>query len=206
MAKQLKIKVCGMREVANIKELAALGVDYMGLIFYPKSKRYVSDLLNIELPKSIQKTAVFVDEDLVTVKSTAAQFGLKTIQLHGFESPEYCAKLQQAKYSIIKVFHVNDDFDFEQTKAYEGSCSYFLFDTKGKELGGNGVRFNWQCLENYKGSLPFFLSGGIALEHAKDLKKIVHPLFYGIDINSQFEDAPALKNIPKIQQFLTQLS
>lgn len=205
MNKQLKIKVCGMRELANIEALAQLKIDYMGMIFYPKSKRYVTALTTIELPKSIQKIAVFVDEDLTLVKNTAVKFNLTMLQLHGYESPEYCAVLQQANYTVIKVFHVNSDFDFAQTKAYEGVCDYFLFDTKGKELGGNGIQFNWQCLANYKGTVPFFLSGGIALANVKDLKEFEHPQLYGIDINSQFEDAPALKNIPKIQQFLTQL-
>ncbi|MCP4438504.1 MAG: phosphoribosylanthranilate isomerase [Aureispira sp.] len=195
-----------MREANNIKALATLNIDYLGMIFYPKSKRYITNSPKVEMSKSTKKVGVFVDEELEKVKAIALEFGLKTIQLHGHESPDYCKKLQNSKLSIIKVFHVDEQFNFEQTKAYEKVCDYFLFDTKGKQLGGNGIRFNWRCLDNYKGTIPFFLSGGIAPEHAKALEEFEHPLLYGIDINSKFEDAPALKNIPKIQLFLNQLS
>ncbi|MDV7185810.1 phosphoribosylanthranilate isomerase [Lutibacter sp. TH_r2] len=200
----MKIKVCGMRDAENISELVKLKPDYMGFIFYGKSKRFVSDFPQVEIPSEIKKVGVFVNESFDEVIEIVEKNKLDAIQLHGNESPDYCEELKVLMIrpvEIFKAFSVDDNFDFSKTLAYQKCCDYLLFDTKGKEYGGNGVKFNWQVLDNYKGETPFLLSGGIAKVDAAEIKNISHKAFAGIDINSGFEIEPALKNIKDIKEF-----
>ena len=201
----MKLKVCGMKYIDNIKSIADLKPDYMGFIFYEISKRNFEGIIP-ELPKSIKKTGVFVNEYIEIVISLVEEYKLEAIQLHGDESVEYIQKLRphlSKKIEIIKVFGINDNFDFTQLKPYENEVDYFLFDTKGKERGGNGVQFDWSVLKQYPSSKPFFLSGGIGLKNALEIQKIKNtglPI-YAVDINSKFESKPGLKNIKEVKSF-----
>ncbi len=203
----LQVKVCGMREPENIGELVALQPDYIGFIFYPKSARYAGEKLNPEymkhLPATVQKVGVFVNEALKSILATTEKFGLQAVQLHGNETPELCSRLRQAGFLVLKAFALDDDFDFKILESYEGTCDYYLFDTKGQQHGGNGFTFNWQILNNYHLETPFFLSGGLDLEHASIIKAGRWPQLQGIDINSRFELEPGLKNISKVKKMLT---
>ncbi len=196
------IKVCGMRDAENICQVEALGIDMMGFIFYPKSSRYVSKHPEY-LPTKCKRVGVFVDEDIEQVKHIAEEFALDLIQLHGSESPEYAQRLRDWK--VIKAFNIATKEDLEATKPYEGLVDYFLFDTKGKSAGGNGEKFNWNVLSNYKGNTPFLLSGGIGPDDAGRIKVFQHPKCIGIDLNSRFETAPALKDINKLKSFIQAL-
>lgn len=192
------IKVCGMRDAQNIREIESTGIDLIGFIFWPKSSRYVSKR-PAYLPKC-KRVGVFVNEDIEQVKRTASDYDLTLIQLHGNESPEYIRQLR--KWEIIKAFNIASADDLEQTKAYEGFADYFLFDTKGKSAGGNGEKFDWSVLESYHGDTPFLLSGGIGPEDAELLNHWQHPYCIGFDINSRFEREPGIKDINKIKTFI----
>ena len=93
---------------------------------------------------------------------------------------------------------------FEILKDFEPFINYFLFDTKGKLPGGNGLAFDWKILKNYKSEIPLFLSGGIGIEDIESIKNLDLPI-YGIDVNSRFETQPGLKNIDLIQQLKSKL-
>jgi phosphoribosylanthranilate isomerase len=206
----MKIKVCGMRNSENIQDLLFLKPDFVGFIFYEKSKRFVSDFPQVNFPNYIKKVGVFVNEEISEVLSKVNNFQLDYIQLHGNETIEYCkniyhSKLVSESHQIIKAFSVNDNFDFSKTKAFEKYCDYFLFDTKGKDYGGNGVKFNWEMLKKYNGQTPFLLSGGITKTDANEINKINHSALMGVDINSGFETAPTLKNINDIKEFKNNL-
>ncbi|MBO6005416.1 MAG: phosphoribosylanthranilate isomerase [Paludibacteraceae bacterium] len=198
------LKVCGMREAANIKELAALSPDFMGFIFYPPSSRFVStiDENTIKsIPKKIRKVGVFVNENVLKIKDIAKNFRLDVIQLHGDESPDVCMKLKSEGYVVIKAFHIASADDFSDMLDYEGTCDYFHFDTKTQGYGGSGMTFDWTFLDRYTGQTPFLLSGGIRLESVQDLWKLNHPKLAGFDINSGFEVKPALKDIDLVKKF-----
>ncbi|OCB78800.1 N-(5'-phosphoribosyl)anthranilate isomerase [Flavobacterium crassostreae] len=187
-----------MKYPENILEIAALQPDYMGFIFWEKSARYFDGVLP-ELPKSIQKTGVFVQETIPNILQKVNQYHLQAVQLHGNESVAYCTELQKTlpkNIQIIKVFSVLETFDFNALKPFEPLCDYFLFDTKGKLPGGNGTSFDWKMLENYPSTKPFFLSGGIGLDQMDAVSKILKTKLpvYAIDVNSKFETEPALKN------------
>ncbi|RDC64900.1 phosphoribosylanthranilate isomerase [Adhaeribacter pallidiroseus] len=202
----LQVKVCGMREPENIGALVALQPDYIGFIFYRKSARYAGEKLNPEyikhLPATVQKVGVFVDESLENIRTLTKKFCLQAVQLHGHETPEFCSQLKQAGFLVLKAFALDDAFDFKILEPYEGTCDYYLFDTKGQQHGGNGITFNWDILEQYHLNTPFFLSGGLDLEHAPAIKAGRWPQLRGIDINSRFELEPGLKNISKVKKML----
>ena len=197
------IKVCGMRDAENIREVEALGIDLMGFIFWPKSSRYVNER-PAYLPTQCKRVGVFVDEDVNTIKKLANDYALDYIQLHGSESPEYVQQLRN--WQVIKAFNIATTEDLKATKTYEGIVDYFLFDTKGKSVGGNGEKFDWSVLEAYHGDTPFLLSGGIGPDDAERVRTFQHEKCIGIDLNSKFELSPALKDINKLQEFIKELS
>ncbi len=205
----MKIKICGMKYQDNIKQVASLQPDYLGFIFYKKSKRN----FNGEIPpiaENIKKTGVFVNESIDFILEKVDKYSLEAIQLHGDESPELCEELMLHKnLEIIKVFSIGDKFNFESLKEYEEVCNYFLFDTKGKERGGNGVAFNWELFKEYKSKKPYFLSGGIGLEELKDLliffKTERSKYCFALDLNSKFEIEPGLKDVDRLKIFIENL-
>jgi phosphoribosylanthranilate isomerase len=193
----MKIKVCGMRDPANIDAVTALQHDYMGFIFYPQSPRYIGETEK-NLSKNIVKTGVFVNESIDKVHEVINKHDLDAVQLHGAESPEFCSTFQD-RVKVIKAFGVDKDFDFHQLQQYTGSVDYFLFDTKTAKHGGSGQSFDWSLLELYKLDIPFFLSGGLSLENLEEVRAIKHPQFYGVDLNSRFEIEPGLKDVNKLK-------
>ena len=210
-SKNFLVKVCGMRDADNIREVEALGIDYMGFIFWPKSSRYVSEMPTY-LPTKCKRVGVFVDASIGDVMTIAEQYQLDLIQLHGQESSSYITQLRphlsllNSKISIIKALNIATTADLANAKQYEGIVDYLLFDTKGKSVGGNGEKFDWSVLSAYTGNTPFLLSGGIGPDDAERVKAFNHPKCIGIDLNSKFELSPALKDINKLQEFIKELS
>lgn len=201
------IKVCGMRDAENIREVEALGVDMMGFIFWPKSSRYVSKCPNY-LPQKAKRVGVFVDATIEDILQYINDYTLDIIQLHGHEAPDFIQRLRSLcgdSIATIKAFNIVTTEDIDATKPYEGVVDYFLFDTKGKSVGGNGEKFDWSVLEAYRSDTHFLLSGGIGLDDAERVKGFCHPKCVGIDLNSKFEVSPALKDINKLKIFLEQL-
>lgn len=216
-----------MRDPKNIADIAQAGADMLGFIFFEKSKRFIGEpdmpyfknvtYLNQELQRRNmphlknmayypQKVGVFVNANEEYVNTQIADYQLDYVQLHGDESPEYCAAIRENNdVKIIKVFSVGETFDFRKAEDYIKVADLFLFDTKGKERGGNGFKFNWEILQNYQGKTPFLLSGGISLEDVEAVKKFQHPLLWGVDVNSGFESAPGLKKADEVEQFIMAL-
>ncbi|MGB5943010.1 MAG: phosphoribosylanthranilate isomerase [Leeuwenhoekiella sp.] len=194
----------------NTAEVAALKPDYLGFIFYEKSPRNF-DLDQIpEIPENIKKVGVFVDADLPFILDNIKKHQLEIVQLHGNETPDFCKRLKIAlpQIQMWKVFSIKDTFDFSTLEAYETVVDKFLFDTKGKEKGGNGYTFDWSVLKNYPSTKPFILSGGIGVEVIPSVKELVQsdlPI-YAIDVNSKFEDEPGLKNIERLKLLLSDFS
>jgi len=230
----MKLKVCGMKYVENIQQVGALQPDYLGFIFYEKSKRNFEGIIP-EVPIGIKKTGVFVNEMLAIVISMVEEYRLAAIQLHGDESVEYIIELKaqlaerkalfieenkQIKkkknkhfiadraIEIIKVFGIKDTFDFDILKPYVAVVDFFLFDTKGKERGGNGTKFDWNVLVKYPFEKPFFLSGGIGLEDLAEVQKIINSELpvYALDLNSKFESRPGAKKIEELKEFKNRLA
>ena len=204
------IKVCGMREPQNIREVAALAINWIGFIFYERSKRFVERCPTEQQATdseqlSPKKVGVFVNATIESMMEKASAYKLDYLQLHGNESPEDCHTLQKRGYSLIKAFPIATKEDFEKTREYEGRVDYFLFDTRCEGYGGSGKRFDWSILTEYEGETPFLLSGGIRPENAEAIRNFRHPRFAGIDLNSGFEIEPGLKDVDKLKNFIQQI-
>lgn len=200
-----------MRYPLNVHEVANLAPDYMGFIFYPSSPRFAiglsSDIVRV-LPKEIKRTGVFVGEDFEVVSEYSNIFRLDAIQLHGEISPEFCQRLQRHALEVIRAVQVPLNADknfFQQLKPYKDVVDLFLFDAAGKAHGGNGVKFNWDILQDYDLDTPYLLSGGIGPEDVETLKKGLPKHCIGIDVNSKFETSPGVKDISLLSSFINQL-
>ncbi|MDE6866216.1 MAG: phosphoribosylanthranilate isomerase [Muribaculaceae bacterium] len=206
----MKVKVCGMREAGNIKEVAASSIDYMGFIFYPKSPRYCGDTLTPEdistLPAGIVPVAVTVNASEEEIEDIARRLGISSFQLHGSESPELCARLRKKGYKIFKAFGIREDEDFSRMLPYVDVTDLFIFDTSSARHGGTGRKFDWSLLKKYRLPQRFLLSGGIGPEDAGEINNFLHPCFAGIDLNSKFETEPGLKDAGLLETFLHKLS
>lgn len=198
------IKVCGMSEAENIREIEQLNVDMIGFIFYPKSPRCLCEL-PAYMPIKAKRVGVFVNEDKKNIEMFADRFSLDYIQLHGNESPDYCHSLRATGLRLIKAFSIAQRKDFENVAAYEESCDFLLFDTKCEQHGGSGKQFDWNTLNFYRGKTPFLLSGGINVYSPTALKKLRHPQLAGFDLNSRFEIKPGLKDVDRVKLFLDEL-
>ena len=202
----ISLKVCGMRDERNIWEVAALQPDYMGFIFYEKSPRFVGpDFVMPPMPGEIRKVGVFVNERTEIMIQIRERYELDYLQLHGTESPEQLAEVKKRGIGIIKVFSVDDEFDFDRTRAYEEYADFFLFDAKGKYYGGNASLFNWRILEQYNQRVPFFLSGGIKSESIPAMIALKGMNVHAVDINSGVESAPAMKDASMISALKNEL-
>jgi phosphoribosylanthranilate isomerase len=206
---RLLVKVCGMRDQAALASIAGLDPDFLGFIFAPKSPRFVGEVLTPELlqalPPNIWTVGVFVNETVATILDTARRFGLAAVQLHGHETPAQCQELNDAGLLVIKAFSVGQALDFNKLEPYVPFCDYFLFDTKGAAPGGNGTVFDWNLLKDYALPVPYFLAGGLGLEHAAELAALDLPGLAGVDLNSCFETAPGVKDVARVGQMLAAL-
>lgn len=203
------VKVCGMREADNIRAVEAAGADWMGFIFCEASPRHVADV-PAYLPERCLRVGVFVDADIATIAAKQTAFALDIIQLHGHETPAFCATLRAALpegISLMKMLPIRTTEDLRQTEAYEEVVDLFLLEPKAKaegmsHYGGSGQQLNWQLLSAYASEHPFLLSGGLRPEDAPALATLAHPQLLGFDLNSRFEQQPARKDADKIKTFI----
>lgn len=201
----VRIKICGMRDKENIHQILEFEPDYLGFIFYEKSSRYVSETQMKEIIKlnfgETERVGVFVNETTDKILNYADKGFFDIVQLHGDESVDMVRELKSEGLEVIKVFSVGDDFDAKILIKYS-DADYFLFDTKGKLPGGNGVKFNWDVLEKSKIKKPFFLSGGLGVEDMDMVKNFNSKNLYSLDFNSKLEDEPGLKNVRKVKKLI----
>ena len=198
------IKVCGMRDADNIRQIERLGTDIMGFIFWPGSPRYVGEQPEY-LPAETAKAGVFVNAPLEEIQARKNYFRLDYIQLHGQESPDLCARLQESGAKVIKAFPVETAQDLSACDRYTGCCDFFLFDTRTPQHGGSGKSFPWEILASYTGETPFLLSGGIGPGDEEKINRCHHPRRAGIDLNSRFESRPGVKNPEQLKHFIENL-
>lgn len=199
------IKVCGMTDADNIRQVEALGVDLIGFILYPKSPRFLYEVPDY-LPQHAQRVGVFVNATKDTVLMYADRLSLDYVQLHGHESPDYCRNLRRQGLKVIKAIAVATPSDLAGISAYQGTSDLFLFDTRTPQYGGSGQSFDWSLLRGYQGNTGFLLSGGISPYSARAVNQLHHPRMMGVDLNSRFEIQPGLKDVDKLRTFIQGLN
>jgi phosphoribosylanthranilate isomerase len=213
-----------MRDAENIREVERLGIDMMGFICWERSPRYVREV-PAYLP-NCPRVGVFVNPTLEEIQKRMEAFEFSYIQLHGSESPEFCKEVREktgckvikakslprplqrrgerSKACDIEGLDTDEELQRLFPPPLEGlGEAFLLFDTKCSTMGGSGKQFNWDILSDYRGDLPFLLSGGIGPEDAERLRQFHHDKCLGFDINSHFEIEPGIKDTEKIKQFIT---
>lgn len=197
-----------MRDSENINTIATLNLDYLGFIFFPKSKRnaelFLDEKVFANIPQRIKKVGVFVDASIEYIEKIASKFPLDVLQLHGNESVEFCSYFK-SKYEVIKVFSVDNSFDFKELQKYNQVVDYFLFDTKTELKGGSGQKFDWNLLISAPIEKPFFLSGGISVDDIEVIKTMSTEMLYALDVNSKFEIEPGMKDIEKTKNLIAKI-
>lgn len=192
-----------MRDADNIRSVEGTGADWFGLIFYPRSPRYVASP-PAYLPTQGKRVGVFVHPQYREVVDHVKQYGLKAVQFHGTASPEMCQTFRERGLIVIRALPVTETFVAE-TAEYTGKVDYFLFDTPTLKFGGSGRSYDWSLLHRYLGPTPFLLSGGLSPQSLPLLKQFAHPYLAGYDLNSGFELAPAMKDAAALKQFIEQI-
>lgn len=201
----MNIKVCGITQLKQLQQLDGLDIAFAGLIFHKDSPRYIGDKINKKDLKAadldLKKVGIFVNAGYDEIMEAVDDYGLDVVQLHGEESPDLCEDLSE-ETEVIKSFSIDGKIPVDELVAeYDEVCDYYLFDAAGKEPGGNGIQFDWKLISSSKIEKPFFLSGGIGPADITKVKAFKHPDYYGVDINSQFEKEPGIKDMALILQF-----
>lgn len=202
----MNIKVCGITNFKQMQQLDALNVDFVGLIFYKNSPRFIANKLNKNDVKKadfdFKKVGVFVNPEMIEVLDAIDDYGLEVVQLHGNETPEMCEDLS-SEVEVIKAFSIDNNTQNIDAiiTPYDAVCDYYLFDTAGKNFGGNGEKFDWTILSKAKIEKPFFLSGGIGIDDITAIKKFKHIDFYGVDVNSKLEKEVGVKDMALVLKF-----
>lgn len=198
---ELKIKVCGLKNAKNLKQIDALGLDYVGMIFYPKSPRFMQEDPTLLKEVNATKVGVFVNSSLEEIKAIQTTYEIKIAQLHGNESPEFCTEVKSLGLQVWKAFGIDNNFDFRILNQYS-SVDLFLFDTKTPLHGGSGQKFSWDLLNTLPDEIQFMLSGGIDLSDAASIKQLKLKGLIGVDVNSKFEIEPGIKDVQKVAEFI----
>jgi phosphoribosylanthranilate isomerase len=197
----VRVKICGITNLKDAQAAVDAGADAIGFIFYKKSKRYIAPQkakqIVSSLPPFVTTVAVFVNEKESVVKRICLLTGVRTIQLHGDETPTYCQRFKG--FSVIKAFRVGPAFNFQKLSSY--NVNAVLFDTYSKHsYGGTGKAFDWENLKQYKSQPPMILSGGINLKNVTEALKVPH--LYALDVSSGVEKSPGMKDHALIRQFM----
>ena len=198
----MKVKVCGITNKEDALKAIDLGAHAIGFIFYKKSPRYVSPFkvhkIIEALPPFVEPVGVFVNQNEGAVKDIMNFCGLKTIQLHGDETPIYCQRLR--KFKVIKAFRINEGFEWGKILSFKTVASY-LFDTyQDDQYGGSGKSFNWELLKTQEFDKPYILSGGL---NAQNILQAVKLKPYALDVSSGVEDSPGKKSEKKLVEFFS---
>ena len=205
----IRVKICGLRSVADVAAVAASGAGYCGLNFFPPSPRYLTlaegQLLALSAPEGLAKVALTVDADDATLDALVEAMPLDMLQLHGHESPDRVAALR-ARYGlpVMKVIGVRDEGDLAGLFDFSAVADQIMIDAKppkGAPLpGGNGVPFDWRLVAQRRWLRPWMLAGGLTAENVAEAVRLTNAR--QVDVSSGVESAPGVKDHAKIAAFV----
>ena len=209
MPDDIRVKICGLRDVAATRAAVAAGANYIGLNFYPKSPRFVTAeeaaTIAQAIPVGVAKVGLVVNPDDATLDTIVAQVPLDIIQLHGAETPERVAEIQ-ARYGlpVMKALGIADAADLPKLDAYGAVADMLLVDTKPPKdatlPGGNGVAFDWTLIAKRRWPVPWMLAGGLRAENVA--AAIAATGAAQVDLSSAVESAPGVKDPALMQAFI----
>jgi phosphoribosylanthranilate isomerase len=193
-----RVKICGITEFEDARDAALLGADAIGLIFYPKSPRYVEPAhaakIIEKLPPFVSAVGVFVNHpDPQSLEDFATSIGLHAVQLHGNETPDYCSMIQRVK--VIKGFRVDSNFRVDSLRSH-GSGT-FLLDGSSP---GTGTLFNWDLVFGANAFGSIIIAGGLNSDNVAQAVTMLHP--FAVDVASGVESKPRKKDYEKMRRFI----
>lgn len=200
----MKLKVCGLREPQTIEQISRLDIDYIGFHFHKASPGFIGDRISFDfvrsIPKHIQKTGVFVDEDTYSIFSAVARYDLDLVQLHGNAGAAVCRELKPY-VKVVKAFNLKEHFDFKILELYIPHVDYFLFDLHDRNSSSSG----YEALLHYPYGTPFFLSGTHNLASLRAIDKLCGRQLFALDLHLGFETQTELKDPKEIAALIHQL-
>ena len=208
----MRVKICGITQIQQGQQIAALGASTLGFICVERSPRYLTPeqikIIIEQLPVDIDKIGIFANHQPEEIASVVATANLTGVQLHGAESPDFCAQLRQiiaSEIELIKAFRVKTAASLNDTEAYANYVDTLLLDAYHPQmLGGTGKTIDWQDLQQFKPTLPWMLAGGLTPDNVSEALSRLQP--DGIDLSSGVERSPGDKDIVKVAQLFEQLT
>ncbi|SFQ15927.1 phosphoribosylanthranilate isomerase [Roseivivax halotolerans] len=205
----VRVKICGLTRVEDVRAAAEAGAAYVGFVFFPKSPRNVSveaaRELALEVPPGIAKVGLLVDPSDALLDEIDAAVPLDMIQLHGRETPERVAEVRaRMGLPVMKALGVSSEDDLAKVAAYGRVADQLLIDAKapeGAELpGGNGLAFDWRLVQGRRWPVPWMLAGGLTPENAR--RAVAMTGAQQLDVSSGVEESPGIKDAGKIRAFI----
>jgi phosphoribosylanthranilate isomerase len=207
----MRVKICGITQPQQSVAIASLGATALGFICVPTSPRYVTTLqikaAVAELPENIDRIGVFANSDISEISEIVINSGLTGVQLHGDESPDFCYQLRQSlpQVEILKALRVASLEALEQANDYTNYVDTLLLDAyHPQQLGGTGQTLDWQMLQQFCPSCPWFLAGGLTPDNIVAALSQVNP--NGIDLSSGVELKPGDKDLDKVALLFEKLA
>ena len=205
----LRVKICGITNLADARYCAGAGADYLGFIQSEASPRYVEPNMArqiIEWVAGVKTVGVFVDADVETLNETASAAGFDIVQLHGDESAEDCSHVARPVIKVFRIRHDDDPAELQRRlDPYIPHVYAFLFDTfVENQPGGTGRTFSWETVSALDLDVPVFLAGGLNAANAAEAVTAVGP--YGIDVSSGVEQSPGTKDFAAVDDLFAALA
>lgn len=202
---RVRVKVCGITRTGDAAAAARLGVDAVGLVFYPKSPRHVSVEQAREivagLPAFVTVTALFLDPGSEAVQQVLDKVRVELLQFHGVEPAEFCRSFGRP---YIKAVPMGSQADLAEYAQRHAQAAALLLDSHAAgQKGGTGVSFDWSTVPNVPGP-PLILAGGLKPDNVATAIRIVQP--YGVDVSSGVESAPGIKDPDKMAAFVREVN
>ena len=203
-----RVKICGITRTEDAQLAVDAGADAVGLVFYEKSPRFVSDIqaqvISQAVPAFVSRVALFKDADKQSIQSTLAKVEIDLIQFHGSESVEFCEQFELPYIKAIgmKAAHCDADYLIANAKNYSTAKALLLDGHAPGEAGGTGETFDWSSIAAV--DKPIVLAGGLTAANVNQAIEIVHP--FAVDVSSGVESAPGIKDREKIADFMQQVN
>lgn len=199
MSAPVLVKICGITRLEDALAAARLGADWVGFNFWPRSRRYIAPeaaaAIVAALPPSVLPVGVLVDPSPAELLRAVQLSGVRTVQLHGDETPTLCAA---APVPVVKGIRVRGPHSLAALAAYEVSA--FLLDSATPGYGGSGTSFDWSLASEVAAEVPVWLAGGLTPENVAEAVERVRPR--GVDVASGVESAPGVKDLGLIEAFI----
>ncbi len=206
----MRVKICGITQPAQGKAIAKIGATALGFICVPASPRYITSsqirAVVEELPVLTDKIGVFANASLEEIGQTVIDAGLTGVQLHGDESLEFCQKLRLSlpEIEILRALRIQTPEDLSTATAYTKCVDTLLLDAyHPQQLGGTGKTLDWEMLQNFNPSCPWFLAGGLTPDNIIEALSQLQPS--GIDLSSGVERTPGNKDLEKVAKLFEKL-